>query len=141
MSFTLPYLIPMLENAGAMVFTPRERDIQTNEVIVDNDNQTDISQKNYLEINDGKQSIWKNGIGEAFAIGNPPYGTGVNPFNQGTHRIFISDTSTFAHAEWIPQIPETGFYAVYVSYLSSEQNAEDARYSVYYAGGKTDFLM
>lgn len=27
-SFILPYLIPMLENAGANVFTPRERDTQ-----------------------------------------------------------------------------------------------------------------
>jgi hypothetical protein len=32
-----PYLIPMLENAGANVFTPRERDWQKHEVIVDND--------------------------------------------------------------------------------------------------------
>ena len=37
LSFTIPYLIPMLENAGANVFVPRERDIQLNEVIVDND--------------------------------------------------------------------------------------------------------
>ena len=36
-SFILPYLIPMLENAGANVFTPRERDTQKQEVIVDND--------------------------------------------------------------------------------------------------------
>lgn len=36
-SFILPYVIPMLENAGANVFTPRERDTQKNEVIVDND--------------------------------------------------------------------------------------------------------
>ncbi|MBU1064013.1 hypothetical protein KKC74_04300, partial [bacterium] len=31
MSFTVPYLIPMLENAGANVFVPRERDFQTKE--------------------------------------------------------------------------------------------------------------
>ncbi|MCB0298277.1 MAG: hypothetical protein KDG51_24165, partial [Calditrichaeota bacterium] len=37
MSFTIPYLIPMLENAGAYVFVPRERDIQVHEVVVDND--------------------------------------------------------------------------------------------------------
>ena len=36
-SFILPYLLPMLENAGANVFTPRERDTQKQEVIVDND--------------------------------------------------------------------------------------------------------
>ena len=35
-TIVVPYLIPMLENAGAVVFTPRERDWQRNEVIVDN---------------------------------------------------------------------------------------------------------
>ncbi len=37
MSYTLPYLVPMLENAGARVFLPRERDTQRHEVVVDND--------------------------------------------------------------------------------------------------------
>lgn len=36
-SYVIPFLIPMLENAGAYVMTPRERDIQANEVICDND--------------------------------------------------------------------------------------------------------
>jgi hypothetical protein len=35
--FVLPYLVPMLENAGAYVMLPRERDVQTLEVIADND--------------------------------------------------------------------------------------------------------
>ena len=141
MSFTLPYLIPMLENAGANVFTPRERDTQINEVIVDNDNQKDRNQKNYIEVNDGKNGTWKKGLGKGFAIGNPPYSEGVNPFKQGSFRYFISDTTSFANAEWIPQIPETGFYSVYVSYNSSDQNVDDAHYIVYYAGGKTDFKI
>ena len=32
------YVVPMLENAGANVLLPRERDAQTNEVIIDEDN-------------------------------------------------------------------------------------------------------
>ena len=36
-SYVLPFLVPMLENAGANVLLPRERDCQTAEVIVDND--------------------------------------------------------------------------------------------------------
>ena len=36
-SYVLPFLIPMLENAGAYVMTPRERDVQKYEVIIDND--------------------------------------------------------------------------------------------------------
>ena len=35
--FVLPFLVPMLENAGCYVFLPRERDIQSAEVIADND--------------------------------------------------------------------------------------------------------
>jgi len=36
-SYVLPFLVPMLENAGANVLMPRERDSQIAEVIVDND--------------------------------------------------------------------------------------------------------
>ena len=36
-SYVLPFLIPMLENAGAVVLTPRERDTQTREAVCDND--------------------------------------------------------------------------------------------------------
>ncbi|MBQ7191660.1 MAG: N-acetylmuramoyl-L-alanine amidase [Paludibacteraceae bacterium] len=32
-SYTMPFLVPMLENAGAIVIQPRERDTQTNEYI------------------------------------------------------------------------------------------------------------
>ena len=45
-TLVVPYLIPMLENAGANVFTPRERDWQRNEVIVDNDQRS----SGYLEV-------------------------------------------------------------------------------------------
>lgn len=48
-SFVVPYLIPMLENAGAIVFTPRERNWQRQEVIVDNNTCPAGSQ--YLEVN------------------------------------------------------------------------------------------
>lgn len=34
-SYTMQYLVPMLENAGAVVLQPRERDTQTNMVIID----------------------------------------------------------------------------------------------------------
>ncbi|MCK7533361.1 MAG: hypothetical protein MZV63_21180 [Marinilabiliales bacterium] len=40
MAYVIPYLTPMLENSGATVFLPRERDVQLNEVIVDNDRST-----------------------------------------------------------------------------------------------------
>lgn len=57
-TIVVPYLIPMLENAGATVFTPRERDWQTHEVIVDNDDRQKAPY--YIEFVDrksGKQQI------------------------------------------------------------------------------------
>lgn len=36
-SYVIPFLLPMLENAGANVLLPRERDWNTTEIIVDND--------------------------------------------------------------------------------------------------------
>ena len=36
-SFVYPFLIPMMENAGAVVYTARERDHQVHESVVDND--------------------------------------------------------------------------------------------------------
>ena len=62
-TIVIPFLIPMLENAGATVFTPRERDWQTHEVIVDNDDS--ITLPYYREINNGKN--WKRCDSVGFA--------------------------------------------------------------------------
>lgn len=135
-SFVLPYLVPMLEQAGANVFLPRERDFQTNEVIVDNDSASTGYSETVWQ-GDG----WKRSQDSGFAIGTPPYGPGVNPFRQGTRRTVLSDTLATAAAAWVPLIPETGEYAVYVSYGFSETNATDAHYTVHHLGGRTDFLV
>jgi hypothetical protein len=81
LSFSLvnQYLIPMLENAGAYVFTPRERDIQIYEVIVDND--SDIPEKgNYLEISTGNNYNWRNGTGAGFGLLDSVLQNDENPF-------------------------------------------------------------
>ena len=51
-TIVVPYLIPMLQNAGAIVFTPRERDWQKKEIIVDNDDP--IKANYYKETVNGK---------------------------------------------------------------------------------------
>lgn len=135
-SFILPYLVPMLEQAGATVFLPRERDIQTNEVIVDNDSVS----TGYIESSWG-EGRWGQGEGAGFAIGTPPYGPGVNPFRQGTFRVAEAESTGTVGAAWVPLIPETGEYAVYVSYGSSERNSDDAHYIVNHLGGQTEFLV
>ncbi|MBE0539439.1 MAG: xanthan lyase [Ignavibacterium sp.] len=137
-SFTIPYLIPMLENAGANVFVPRERDIQTNEVIVDNDfgNKEAYQEKTFSE-----NSFWKTASQKGFALKNPTVKEGENPFKQGTSRYSKSMINPLATVSWLPEIPKTGRYAVYISYASSDSNVTDAHYKVIHSGGETEFLV
>ena len=137
--YTLPYIVPMLENAGANVFLPRERDVQTNEVIVDNDSSLFFS--NYIETTTDSSIQWEPGFKPGFYIGKPPYSEGENPFRQGTFRIIRSDDEISAQASWIPNIPETGEYAVTISYVSLDESVTDAHYTVFHSGGKTEFLV
>jgi hypothetical protein len=132
MMFTLPYLVPMLENAGARTFLPRERDTQRHEVIVDNDS---------AATGHSETGAWETARAQGFAIGNPPYSGNHNPFLAGTHRLTRSDANPSASATWLPDIPETGYYAVHVSHGADSGNVSDARYTVYHAGGATEFLV
>ncbi|MBL7136028.1 MAG: fibronectin type III domain-containing protein [Candidatus Marinimicrobia bacterium] len=139
MSFTIQYIVPMLENAGANVFLPRERDIQTNEVVIDNDSLN--SKDSYIEIFSDSNHIWQTGKSTGFAPANLPYTSGVNPFKSGSYRFAESDTIKSASVEWIPEIPKTGYYAVYISYFHNENNVTDAHYTIYHTGGKTEFQV
>ena len=44
-------------------------------------------------------------------------------------------------AEWIPDIPKAGRYAVYISYKSLANSSDDALYTVYHKGGTTQFKI
>ena len=67
----------MLQKAGAVVWTPRERDWQTNEVIVDNDKPS----AGYFE-----SKGWKPTKRAGFSTHNGVYHDGENPFVAGTAR-------------------------------------------------------
>ncbi len=139
-SFVTPYLIPMLENAGAIVFTPRERDTQRNEVIVDND--VSRTPSLYVEAN-SKKGKWVTydhiqGFGQKRTV----YLDNENPFTEGTARFAETERKSFkAFAEWIPRIPEEGEYAVYISYQTVPESITDAKYMVYHKGGITEFRV
>ncbi len=139
-SIILPYLIPMLQNAGAVVFTPRERDVQRNEVIVDNDTRTPGSF--YLETK-SKQGKFSTPMGvKGFAYTRPVLQNGENPFEQGTIRMLTTERKAEkAFAQWVPYIPEKGYYAVYVSYKTMLNSVSDAKYLVYHEGGVTEFRV
>lgn len=137
-SFVLPYLVPMLENAGANVILPRERDTQTEEIIIDNNEGIDDS--SYSETNGAKK--WNDG-GVGFAHKQDIYITGQNPFRDGTTRVVESiTTEDISCAEWRATIPVTGAYAVYVSYESFGKNSvSDAEYTVHHQGGESRFAV
>ena len=140
-SYVLPFLVPMLENAGAITLLPRERDTQVNEVIVDNDTPAG----SYLE-HIGAE-LWKTPADSGFAHTKPLYVDGENPFRMGTYRKIetisadIKETKQPSYAIWQADIPESGSYAVYVSYKSLPNSAPDAHYTVYHKGGETHFQV
>ncbi|MBN2766212.1 MAG: N-acetylmuramoyl-L-alanine amidase [Paludibacteraceae bacterium] len=138
-AYVLSFLTPMLENAGANVHIPRERDTQKHEKIIDNDDDI-LVEGRYREHNDRK--TWRTAK-PGFANSKEFYLQGENPFMEGTYRKTntITDAEETSSAEWIPEIPEEGHYAVYVSYKSLDKSTADARYSVFHKGGRTDFTV
>lgn len=138
-SYVLPFLVPMLENAGAIVMLPRERDTQTAEIIIDNDGCLD-GRSLYTE-QAGEQS-WANGQEPGFAHLRAQYKDFENPFREGTFRqTLTTKKGAESRAEWIPEIPETGRYAVYVSYKTIPNSTDDALYTVYHKGGTSQFKV
>lgn len=136
-TIVIPYLIPMLENAGAVVFTPRERDWQTEEVIVDNDG----SKRNYIEVtNHGK---WQQAPYQGFAFHQGTYSDQENPFEAGTVRMTktTSSKSRYSLATYQPDFRKAGRYAVYVSYQTLPNSVDDALYTVWHRGERTQFRV
>ena len=137
-TIVIPYLMPMLENAGAIVWSPRERDWQRNEVIVDNDGNADGSI--YRETPNTHQ--WESTGEPGFALHPGLYHQGENPFTAGSARMVESSTSKHTcQVIYQPQIPEDGRYAVYVSYQTLSNSVDDASYTVWHKGRRTEFRV
>ena len=137
-SFVVPFLMPMLENAGAIVFSPRERDWQRHEVIVDND--IDTPSGTYTETN-GTQE-WGYG-GTGFSKQQDIYFDGENPFASGTFRRAEAQPRRrqLSQIVWQPTLPADGRYAVYVSYATLPTSVSDAEYTVRHRGVATKFRV
>ncbi|MBO7068807.1 MAG: fibronectin type III domain-containing protein [Bacteroidaceae bacterium] len=137
-SIVVPYLIPMLENAGAIVYTPRERDWQKNEVIVDND-MGDV-EGTYVENN--LKFEWEGGKA-GFCKTHDVYTDRQNPFTEGTYRQIeaTNNKRQLSTALWIPEIRESGDYAVYVSYKTLPNSISDACYTVVHQGITTSYKV
>lgn len=136
-TIVVPYLIPMLERAGACVFTPRERDWQRNEIIIDNDTPAPLT--SYIEVN-GRHD-WEPTDSAGFAMHGGCYHDGENPFTAGTARQ--AKTTSRKNGESIisynPTFTKSGRYAVYVSYQTVKKSIDNAQYTVWHKGQPTTF--
>ena len=137
-TIVLPYLIPMLEKSGAIVLSPRERDLQTEEVVVDNDakNSHLYKEKNGLH-------HWRNTSSSGFANPRTTYVDGENPFTMGTARMArtVKQEDKRSEIAFIPQIKNEGEKAVYVCYQTLPESTDNAQYTVYHKGQATSFSV
>ena len=137
-TIVLPYLIPMLEKSGAIVLSPRERDLQTEEVIVDNDakNNHQYKERNGLH-------HWRNTSSSGFANPRSSYVDGENPFTMGTARMArtVQREDKRSEIAFIPLIKNEGEKAVYVCYQTLPESTDNAQYTVYHKGQATTFSV
>lgn len=150
-SFVVPYLIPMLERSGALVFTPRERDWQENCLVIDNDApQRLVSTRTATEAKNCSMMIEYQESGRWTATGKPGFGIpadatlrdGDLPFRNGTSRQAkcVKGNAT-ASVRYLANVPEDGDYAVYVSYQTVDESIPDANYVVFHDGQRTSFSV
>lgn len=119
------YLIPMLENAGAVVISPRERSPQIEEIIVDNDLSHPGCKITQLS---GKWRKEQGGFLRRDSL------TNENPFTLGTHLICEAPASI----EYRATLPHAGRYGITVSYHADQNNCSRVIYRVAHRGGTTD---
>ena len=142
-TYVLPFLIPMLENAGAYVMTPRERDTQVREIIADNDPAFSGPREGLMRTRGryGERGVWTD-AGEGFADTKPVYTFSDHPFRAGTARqARCGGAEATASATWTPDIKQRGRYAVYISYKTLPNSCTEAHYTVHHLGGKTEFTV
>ena len=133
-SFSIPYLGPMLENSGAVVVQPRERDTQREMIIVDNEHTNNGTCKSGHE--------WKKQKG-GYTHKTGAYLTGENPFEGGTHLMTqaLTNKDKASYITWQPKINVSGEYGVYVSYQTYANSICDAHYEVIHSGDTTHFIV
>ncbi len=112
------FLLRYLWNAGADVWTVRERDRNTAEVIVDNDG----GAPGYQE-----SGTW--------------YTSALTGYLGLTYRYAYAAGTETATASWTPNLPQDGDYAVYVWYRNGSNRVTDALYRIYHAGGVTEVRL
>jgi hypothetical protein len=125
------WLIPMLQNAGARVFSVRESDVNSDWALVD----------------DGEGGYTEQGavfsMSSLMGWGRPPLPMNgdANPFTLGSNRLMTVTPNVTASATWTTQVPRDGYYEVSISYTAFSARVTDAHYVVRHAGGETSFRV
>ena len=104
------YLMGYLYNAGSNVWSVRERDVNTNEIIVDND----IPSSGYSET-----GSWNNGSVAGYG---------------GTYRVASADATESATASFVPNITQSGLYWVSVRCVAGANRATDVSFKIIHTG-------
>ena len=133
----MPFLMPMLENAGAYVMSPLERDTQRVEIIADNDG------SKFATGHFDTTGNWSDAGKAAFAYKKATLENGDHPFTAGTalKANLSGKKEASATAQWKASIPSDGKYAVYVSYVSLPNSTTAAEYIVKAADGDHCFTI
>jgi len=132
--FVLPYLVPMLENSGANVLLPVERDTQPNQVIVDEDGSTPGAELL------GDSSLFAQALTVKGFLARDVYYPGENPFLMGTARLMEAWPEPVAPIHFYPGDIE-GDYAVYVSYPQSDRSSNSVKYAIVHAAGESFYRV
>ncbi len=110
------YLNYYLWNAGAGVYTCRERDMNTDEIIVDN------TDPGYSD------------------SGGWTTSTSTSDYYGTDYRTMPAVSGGTAEASWTLSPAADGYYTVYVWYTGGSNRATDAVYTIHHAGGNTDVI-
>ncbi|WP_028788006.1 N-acetylmuramoyl-L-alanine amidase [Terrimonas ferruginea] len=111
------YLQHYLTNAGAKVWSVRERDVNPREVIVDNDQ----GAPHYTET-----GTWTDGTIAGYG---------------GTYRTAMASPAATSTAVFSPQIDSSALYWVSVRFIAGTNRATDVKYIITHAGGSTTFTV
>ena len=132
-SYTMSFLVPMLENAGAVVVQPRERDTQEVEDVVD-------EVEAIRRLGEEAKGKWVKGEGTGWGEDNDEVLLeGENPFEKGGYMLAPVSNKEISELRYTPHPLPAGEYAVYVSYKSLSNSTTAAKYTVVHRGQKTEF--
>ncbi len=105
------YLLKYLQNAGANVWTVRERDMNTNEIIVDDES------KNFTT-----KGAWTKSTADGY---------------KNNYQYIYTEAQETGRAIYTPTFTESGYYWVSVYYRNGGNRCKDTRYHIFHAGGES----